>query len=166
MKKAAIAILAVIFVITLASCGMSEDEYRESLKQYPNSGEIQFNDVILTIPDGYIRDTTMEGTEEGYARRWEQGNYRKIITISKHEQIEMDESSLETTKNNQRAISVSEPEIEFIPFHGEFAIESTVQLDDGTEMKYLMFNIEGYTYHFSVQGDTSDYETIKDSITF
>jgi hypothetical protein len=105
----------------------------------------------------------MEGTEEGFARRWEEGSYKKIVTISRHEQFEMNEEAVGQSRQNQEEIATGEVEICLIEFLGGNAIESTLPVEDG-ELKYLMFNAGDSTYHFSVQGDTSDYETIKASI--
>ena len=161
MKKLFVIIIILAFILT--GCNSWKQSYKESLEKYPNDGEIEFNDVKLTIPVGYIRDTTMEGTKEGYARRWEQENYSKIVTISKHEQTEQNEEGVETVRRNQEAFAKGEVDVKLIDFLGEKAIESSVPVEGG-ELKYLMFNAGDYTYHFSVQGDTTDYDEIKASI--
>lgn len=163
-KKVILIVIVVIAAAILIGCNVWKQSYLKSLEKYPNDGEIEFNDIKLTIPVGYIRDTTMEGTKEGYARRWEQGNYKKIVTITKHEQSEQNEEGVEITRQNQEAFATGEVDVKLIDFLGSKAIESVVPTEDG-ELKYLMFNAGDYTYHFSVQGDTSDYDVIKASIS-
>lgn len=166
MRKSILTIVvALLTCILITSCGMSKEEYEESLEKYPNSGEIEFGDITLTIPDGYIRDTTMKGTEEGVARRWEQGNYKKIVTISIHEQYDINEETLAQIKSNQEGFSTGDVSAQLVEFNGAKAIESHIPVEDD-EMVYLIFNAEGLTYEFSVQGDTSEYEAIRDSIKY
>ncbi|MBR5970502.1 MAG: hypothetical protein IK016_09195 [Lachnospiraceae bacterium] len=166
MKKTLVAIMLLLLGgLTLLSCSAKE-EYHASLQELPNSGEIEFGEITLTIPEGYIRDSTMEGTKEGTARRWEQGNYQKIVTISKHERYEIDAVRLEAVKEGQgRISSTGEVEIRMIDFMGGKAIESRFPVEVG-EMAYLIFNTDEAGYDFSVQGDTTDYEAIRDSIVF
>ena len=145
---------------------MSESEYAQSLEKYPNSGIIEFGGITLTIPDGYIRDTTMPGTAEGVARRWEQGHYKKIVTISRQQPCEINEETRTQIENNQRKISTTgELETKLVNFNGGRAIESRIPVPGG-ELVYLIFNAGGFGYDFSVQGDASDYEGIRDSIVF
>ena len=148
------------------SCTMSESEYAKSLEKYPNSGIIEFGGITLTIPDGYIRDTTMPGTKEGVARRWERGHYKTIVTISRQQPCEINEETRAQIENNQRKISATgELETKLVDFNGGKAIESRIPVPGG-ELVYLIFNAGGSSYDFSVQGDASDYEGIRDSIVF
>ena len=159
--------LAWPFLVGLAtSCSMSESEYAQSLEKYPNSGIIEFGGITLTIPDGYIRDTTMPGTAEGVARRWEQGRYKKIVTISRQQPCEINEATRAQIENNQRKISATgELDTKLVDFNGGRAIESRIPVPGG-ELVYLIFNAGGSGYDFSVQGDASDYEVIRNSIVF
>ena len=167
MKKLLItAAMLVLSTVLLSGCGAAREKYYKSLEQYPNSGEIEFGDITLTIPDGYIRDSTMEGTKEGYARRWEKGMYKKIVTISKHSPYEISEETIGYIEENQKEISsTGEIEIQLIDFNGGKAIESRIPMEDG-ELVYLIFNTEETGYDFSVQGNTEDYEMIRDSIVY
>ena len=159
--------LAWPFLVGLAtSCSMSESEYAQSLEKYPNSGIIEFGGITLTIPDGYIRDTIMPGTAEGVARRWEHGHYKKIVTISRQQPCEINEETRAQIENNQRKISATgELETKLVDFNGGRAIESRIPVPGG-ELVYLIFNADGSGYDFSVQGDASDYEVIRNSIVF
>ena len=148
MKKMFV-IFIVLVILLLAGCNEWKQSYMESLEKYPNDGEIEFNDVRLTIPVGYSRDTTMDGTKEGYARRWEQGNYSKIVTITKHEYSEQNEEGVEIVRRNQEAFAKGEVDVKLIDFFGEKAIESSVPVEDG-ELKYLMFNAGDHTYHYKL----------------
>ena len=136
--------------------------------KYPNepfNGEVEFGDITITIPDTYIRDTTVQGYKEGVAKRWERDNYKSIVTISRHEKYELtDETMQQIVYNQQTQMAVGTVQAEKITFFDKVALQTTFEIEDEQEMKYLIFSDNEYTYEFSVQGDISDYETIKSSI--
>ena len=165
-KKIILIVIVAIVAAVLIGCNVWKQSYLKSLEKYPNDGEIEFGNIKLTIPVGYIRDTTMEGTKEGYARRWEQDNYKKIVTISRHSLFELNEETLAQIKENQKSMSsTGEVEIALIDFNGGKAIESRMPVEEG-ELIYLIFNDDEFGYDFSVQGNTSDYDSIKNSIKY
>ena len=61
--------------------------------------------------------------------------------------------------------SSGEVETKLIDFNGGKAIESRMPVEEG-ELIYLIFNEDEFGYDFSVQGDTSDYDSIKNSIKY
>ena len=61
--------------------------------------------------------------------------------------------------------STGEVEIALIDFNGGKAIESRMPVEEG-ELIYLIFNDDEFGYDFSVQGDTADYDSIKNSIKY
>lgn len=157
MKKL---IIPIIIIITLMACTSCVDKYPNE----PFNGEVEFSELTLTIPDDYVRDTTVQGYDEGVAKRWEKDNYKSIVTISKHEKYDLTPEAIEQlTYNQQTQMATGEVQSSTIDFLDNIALENTFEVDNG-EMKYLIFSTDNYIYEFSVQGDTSDYEQIKNSI--
>lgn len=157
MKKL---IIPIIIIITLMACTSCVDKYPNE----PFNGEVEFSELTLTIPDDYVRDTTVQGYDEGVAKRWEKDNYKSIVTISKHEKYDLTPEVIEQlTYNQQTQMATGEVQSSTIDFLDNIALENTFEVDNG-EMKYLIFSTDNYTYEFSVQGDISDYEQIKNSI--
>ena len=157
MKKL---IIIIIIIITLMACTSCVDKYPNE----PFNGKVEFSELTLTIPDDYVRDTTVQGYDEGVAKRWEKDNYKSIVTISKHEKYDLTPEAIEQlTYNQQTQMATGEVQSSTIDFLDNIALENTFEVDNG-EMKYLIFSTDNYIYEFSVQGDTSDYEQIKNSI--
>ena len=157
MKKL---IIPIIIIITLMACTSCVDKYPNE----PFNGKVEFSELTLTIPDDYVRDTTVQGYDEGVAKRWEKDNYKSIVTISKHEKYDLTPEAIEQlTYNQQTQMATGEVQSSTIDFLDNIALENTFEVDNG-EMKYLIFSTDNYIYEFSVQGDTSDYEQIKNSI--
>lgn len=157
MKKL---IIPIIIIITLMACTSCVDKYPNE----PFNGEVEFSELTLTIPDDYVRDTTVQGYDEGVAKRWEKDNYKSIVTISKHEKYDLTPEAIEQlTYNQQTQMATGEVQSSTIYFLDNIALENTFEVDNG-EMKYLIFSTDNYIYEFSVQGDISDYEQIKNSI--
>lgn len=155
MKKLIVPII-IILSLTLIICTGCNNE--------PFNGEVEFNELSLTIPDTFVRDTTVDGYKQGVAKRWEKDDYKSIVTISKHEKYELTEETISNiTTNQQLQMALDTVQAEQIEFLGNPALESSFKVTDG-EMKYLVFSTDNYTYEFSVQGDISDYEQIRDSI--
>lgn len=157
MKKL---IIPIIIIITLMVCTSCADKYPNE----PFNGEVEFSELTLTIPDDYVRDTTVQGYDEGVTKRWEKDNYKSIVTISKHEKYDLTPEVMEQlTYNQQTQMATGEVQSSTIYFLDNIALENTFEVDNG-EMKYLIFSTDNYIYEFSVQGDISDYEQIKNSI--
>jgi len=157
MKKL---IIPIIIIITLMVCTSCVDKYPNE----PFNGEVEFSELTLTIPDDYVRDTTVQGYDEGVAKRWEKDNYNSIVTISKHEKYDLTPEAIEQlTYNQETQLALNGVQSEEIELFGNVALENTFDVDGGS-MKYLIFSTDNYTYEFSVQGDISDYEQIKNSI--
>lgn len=157
MKKLIVPIIIILTLIICTGCNKYPDE--------PFNGEVEFGELTLTIPDTYIRDTTVQGYEEGVAKRWEKDNYKSTVTISRHEKYDLTPEIMEQiTYNQETQIALDGVQSEAIDLFGHPALENTFDVEDG-EMKYLIFSTSNYNYEFSVQGDTSDYIQIKNSIT-
>lgn len=157
MKKL---IIPIIIILSLVICTGCVNKYPDE----PFNGEVEFGELTLTIPDDYVRDTTVQGYDEGVAKRWEKDNYKSIVTISRHEKYDLTPEAMEQIRYNQETqLALNGVQSEETELFGNVALENTFDVEGGS-MEYLIFSTDNYTYEFSVQGDISDYEQIKNSI--
>ena len=162
MKKKIFICLTLVFALILSSCGLynsAKQNYYNSLEENPNSGVVEFNDITLTIPDGYIRDSTQ--TNET-TKTWESDNYSKIVRIVAYARTELDENQLAQIMQNQKGVATGNVDIKFTEFLDNTAIESVYPTENG-QVRDIVFNTNNFTYELFVLGD--DYDVVKNSIT-
>lgn len=149
MKK--LVSLTVIFVLifSLSACS-----------KMPFNGEIDFNEISLTIPERFIRDSTQSNDDFWV---FEHDNYSEYILISRKDITGDVQASLEAYADYMKENGA---ESEIISFLDTDAVFSTYYKDD-MYCQELLFPCNNSFYSVALRGgNESGFEEITATITF
>ena len=137
-----IAITSLLLILSIAGCSLSERIYT-----MPET-EVTLSDIRITIPYGYIQDSTQSNDT---TLVYETGFYAKYIVVTEtgavadgeEDQVLDDyvEYILENGGSSQRTTFLEQP-----------AVRSTFTAQDGKTAEEMLFIFKGYCYAISMRG--------------
>ena len=138
MKKFIGLFLAVVLVLSLAACS-----------DVPFNGDIEFNDIALTIPENFVRDST-QSNENFWV--FERNGYAEYILISRSFSEKEEAQVLENYVEKMRGIGA---ESEIVSFSGKDAVLSKYNKDN-TFCQEILFPHNGDFYAVALRGGTEE----------
>ncbi len=149
LKKLSSIILILIMIFTFYGCNTSD---------MPFNGDVEFNDISLTIPEDYIRDST-ESNEDLWV--FEHGGYKKYILISRTDITSDGYASLENYVDYMKGNGADSSLTTFVE---KDAVISTYYLD-GTYCQEIIFLHNESFYAVALRGSTEDeFNTLTNTI--
>ena len=149
LKKLSSIFLILIMIFTFYGCNNSS---------MPFNGDIEFNEIALTIPEDFIRDST-QSSEDLWI--FEQGGYEKYIIITRSDitgdTFESLENYIDYMKDNGADSSLT-------TFLDNDAVLSTYELD-GLYCQEILFPHNESFYAVALRGSTADeFNTLTNTI--
>ncbi len=148
MKKFVVLLAVLPLLISLFACGGSD---------MPMGGSLEFHELTLTVPDGFIRDSTQSNVDFWV---FEKGFYSQMILLSRKDISGDVETSLDAYAESMGEVGTS--------VRGTFlACESVCSAyeKDGVLCQEVLFAYEGSFYALALRGGTqADFEAFMGTV--
>ena len=143
-------LLMIVMVLGLAGCGNGSD--------MPYNGDIAFHEIHVTIPDGFIRDSTQSGEDTWI---FEEGFYTKIIILNRSDITGDTAASIDGYAAYMAQQGADSRQTTFLD---KDAVLSTYTLED-TFCQEMLFAHNGSFYAVALRGGTeAEFKALLDTV--
>ena len=139
-----IAITSLLLILSIAGCSLSDRIYTMPETQ------VTLNDMQVTIPYGYIIDSTQRNDT---SLVYETGFYAKYIVVTQTVTVAAGKED-QTLDNYVTRILESGGSSQRTTFLEQPAVRSTFTSQDGKNAEEMLFIYKGYCYAISMRGGT------------
>lgn len=150
MKRIVALFTVLVALISLASCGLGSD--------MPYNGDVTFNDITVSIPQKFIRDST-QSTSDLWV--FEKGFYKQLIILSRNDLGGEVDEVLDGYVDYMKSM---ECDSKRTTFAGCEAVHTTYT-KDGQYCQEVLFVYNSSTYAIALRGGTEEeFKSLLDSV--
>ena len=150
MKRIVALFTVLVALISLASCGLGSD--------MPYNGDVTFNDITVSIPQKFIRDSTQSTNDLWF---FEKGFYKQLIILSRNDLGGEVDEVLDGYVDYMKSM---ECDSKRTTFAGCEAVHTTYTRD-GQFCQEMLFVHNSSTYAIALRGGTEEeFKSLLDSV--